>query len=773
MGFIRLKVRTRIYLGFAALVVLSLGIAVFGVMQLSGVDVNVTKMDALAGNTQRVLTLTRKLEAMRRSETRYSFDAPETSMKDARDNAGQADKLLTDAIAASLSEERRKVYHAVQDSLRAHGTDLDKMRDLTATWLGERTKLVSGGEVLTAAAEKLVGAARASSDPAVGEAADPTERMIFLTRIASLQFLATADKAGVATFNSNAEKARAAIANLKKVASPEIGQLASPMEAAFAAYATSFTAYSTAKLAVEALYNEQMRPQIQAMQAQLDTGAASLFQAFEASRKVADDTISSASFWQEILAGVALVIGVGLAFVIGRGIVGPLTLMTGVMGKLAAGDNTIDIPARDNKDEIGDMARAVEVFKEHAIEAERLAAEQETARVAKERRQAAMEQHTQEFGSSISGVMASLAGSADGMRRAAEAMSEAVTAVHTEANGTAGSAAKSSEDLMAVAAAVEQLTSSVAEIARQLAAASEVSQQAVQRAESSHATMQGLSEATARIGDVVHLINDIASQTNLLALNATIEAARAGEAGKGFAVVAGEVKALAAQTAKATAEIGSQIDTVRTATSDAVTAMAEIGGIIGKINEVSAAIAAAVEQQNATTHEIAASVQAVSNATAGTAQAMEHVVSVADSAGSASRDVLTGAVQIGREAETLRTEVDQFLVAVRDDTADERRRYERVATNGAMANVQSKGRPATRMTLRNVSRGGAALASDWTMPTGTQVEVELPDAGGPVPARVVRCGNGELAVVFGSEAQALQRIDRFLAGLTPQARRAA
>jgi methyl-accepting chemotaxis protein len=285
--------------------------------------------------------------------------------------------------------------------------------------------------------------------------------------------------------------------------------------------------------------------------------------------------------------------------------------------------------------------------------------------------------------------------------------------------------------------------------------------------------MQGLSEATARIGDVVHLINDIASQTNLLALNATIEAARAGEAGRGFAVVAGEVKALAAQTAKATAEIGSQIDTVRTATSDAVTAMAEIGGIIGKINEVSAAIAAAVEQQNATTHEIAASVQAVSNATAGTAQAMEHVVLVADNAGTASRDVLSGAAQIGREAETLRTEVDQFLVAVRDDTADERRRYERVATNGAMANVQTKGRSAARMTLRNVSRGGASLASDWTMPTGTQVEIELPDAGGSVPARVVRCGGGELGVVFGSEPQALQRIDRFLAGVTPQARRAA
>jgi methyl-accepting chemotaxis protein len=769
MGFIRLKVRTRIYLGFAALVALSLGIAIFGVFQFGGVGTDVGKMDVLAANTQRVLTAARGLEVMRRAETRYLIDAPEASMKDAMDNASQTGLLLGEAAKIAISEERRKVFTSVQDGLRAHLSNVDKFRDLSTTWVAERTKLFSGGDALTSATDKLVAAARAATDPAESNAANAVERTVLLVRIANWRFMATEDKAGVATFNTSAEKARVTIADWKKIAGPEVVQLAAPVEAALAAYAASFTAYSTAKLAVEALYNGEMRPQIVAMQSQLDGAAATLKQSFDASRSGVMAATASASLFQEILAVVALVIGAGLAFVIGRGIVRPLTSMTGVMGKLAAGDNSIDIPARDNKDEIGDMARAVEVFKQHAIEAERLAAQQEAARVAKERRQAAMEQHTQDFGSSISGVMASLAGSADGMRRAAEAMSEAVTAVHTEADGTAGSAAKSSQDLMAVAAAVEQLTSSVAEIARQLAAASEVSQQAVQRAESSHATMQGLSEATARIGDVVHLINDIAGQTNLLALNATIEAARAGEAGKGFAVVAGEVKALAAQTAKATAEIGSQIDTVRIATSDAVTAMAEIGGIIGKINEVSAAIAAAVEEQNATTQEIAASVQAVSNATAGTAQAMEHVVAVADNAGTASRDVLTGAVQIGREAETLRTEVDQFLVAVRDDTTDERRRYERRATNGAMASVQSKDRPAARMTLRNVSRGGASLASDWTMPTGTQVEVELPDAGGAVPARVVRCGNGELGVVFGSEPQALRRIDQYLASLTRRA----
>ncbi|HEY1934630.1 MAG TPA: methyl-accepting chemotaxis protein [Acetobacteraceae bacterium] len=671
MGLAQLRVRTRIYLGFGALVVLSLGIAVFGVYQLSGIDTSVGKMDALAANTQRVLTVTRLLQAVGQAETQYLADADPAAVKAAKEDAGRVDGLLTESAQATLSEQRRSTYRAAQDALRAHLEKLDQFDRLGATWLAQRATLFTGGDALTAAAGRLVEAARATHDPAMSESAANVEAAVLLVRVANWRFMATLDKAGPATFKTNAARADAAIGALQRTAKPDVAALTGPVRTALTAYMDGFAAFSTARLAAGTLYQEQMRPQLLAMQTQLDGAVTSLAQGFADSRGAAEGTVSTASSLQEILAVVALVVGTGLAFRIGRGIVRPLTAMTNVMGRLAAGDHSIEVPERDDQDEIGDMARALEVFKQHAFEAERLASEQSAARASRERRQAAMEKHTRDFGGTIAGVMAALAASADSMRRAAEAMSQAAGTVHSEAHGTAGEAAKSSQDLTTVAAAVEQLTSSVAEISRQVATAADVARQAVQRAEASRGTMQGLSEATARIGDVVHLISDIAGQTNLLALNATIEAARAGEAGKGFAVVAGEVKTLAAQTAKATADIGSQIETVRTATSGAVAAMTEIGTIISRMDEVSAAISAAVEQQSATTHEIAANVQAVSGATAATAQAMEHVVTVADNAGSISRDVLSGAAEIGREAETLRGEVDRFLGAVRDDAGSD------------------------------------------------------------------------------------------------------
>jgi methyl-accepting chemotaxis protein len=665
MRFLRPNVRTRIYAGFALLVAVGLGLTGIGVYRLSDIGIEVRTMDVLATGMQRVLDTGSDLEALRRTEIQYRLDGADTALNEARASMAQVRDLLREVGQAERSEERRGAYRGVLETLSAHEQHLGEFTRLTRAALEARTRLFSVGDAVSEAADTVVSVARASDNKTVSDDADAVDRALLLVRAASWQFVATLDEAGLETFQTGAGKARSLFTRLERDADTDVGALIGPARATLAEYEASFNAYAVSKLGADDLYKKQMQPQILAMQTQLRTASTALRQSFDESRTTVSGGVASASLLEEALAGMALLLGSVMAMVIGRSIVRPLTGMTRVMKQLAAGDHTVEIPACTSADEIGDMARAVEVFKQNAIEAGELAAAQQDEQAAKARRQAAMELHTQNFGASVSAVMSSLAASSDTMRLAAAAMAEAAGGVHGEATSTAGSAAKSSEDLVSVAAAVEQLTSSVDEISRQVAAAAGVAREAVQRADAGQTSIRDLTDSTVRIGDVVHLISNIAGQTNLLALNATIEAARAGEAGKGFAVVAGEVKALAAQTAKATAEIGSQIETVRGATEQTITAMTEIGGIIGRMGEVTAAISAAVEEQSATTREIAGSVQAVSHATALTARAMDHVVIVADKAGRASQDVSEGAAGIGRDTDTLRSEVDQFLAAVR------------------------------------------------------------------------------------------------------------
>jgi len=462
-------------------------------------------------------------------------------------------------------------------------------------------------------------------------------------------------------------------------------------------------------------------------------------------------------------AGIA-VLAASASLAMTRAIGRPVEALTRVMRELAGGARRLDIPYGDRRNELGEMAQAVAVFLRQAIEADRLSAEKEAARDLRERQRAAMERHTADFGTSVSGFMTSLVTSVDAMRQASEHMAQAAGTVHAEADSAAEGARRSSQDLTAVAAAIEQLTSSVAEISRRVASSSEISHQAVERAETGQLTMQQLADAASRIGDIVRLIAGIAAQTNLLALNATIEAARAGDAGKGFAVVAGEVKALAAQTSKATSEIGGQIETIRTATSAAVGEMSEIRAIIGKIDEVAAAIAAAVEQQSTTTREIAGSVQAVSAGTGQASRAMENVAAAAGSAGQTSTVVLTATDRISGDAERLRTEVGQFLAAVRADE-NERRLYERLSGHDLPVTLIHQGRE-RRAALRTISRGGASLAIDWDLSSGAPIELELPQGAGKVTGHVVRREGGEIALVFAGEATELARINAVLAMLS-------
>lgn len=492
-----------------------------------------------------------------------------------------------------------------------------------------------------------------------------------------------------------------------------------------------------------------------------------------ASQVAAMEKAASSVTW--LVLGLTGLIVVGLSVlaytVVSRGVVRPINTINRVMLQLADGATTIDVPYVTRLDEIGGMARAVEVFRQHILEAERLSARQEESRAARAQRQDEMERHTEDFGTSVSAVLETLEGSAAGMRRAAEAMARISGTLHDEATSTSKEASRSSLDLTAVAASVEQMTATVHEISRQVATAAEVSRQAVRRTEASQESIRSLGESTSRIGDVVSLISEIAGQTNLLALNATIEAARAGDAGKGFAVVAGEVKALAAQTAKATTEIGGQIDTVRRATEATILAMAEIGGMIRQMDEVSTTIAAAVEEQSVTTRGIATSVQAVSDATVQSVRAMGHVVEVADQAGAASKDVLGGASKVGEESGRLGLEVQRFLAAVRTDT-DERRAFERINGENIVAVLRVPGRDAIKAKVNDLSLGGIALWCELPIEPRTEVSIELPNVDGALIGNVSRSGTAGLGIEFRADAATRSQVERAMRSLS-SARRAA
>ncbi|MBB5692128.1 methyl-accepting chemotaxis protein [Muricoccus pecuniae] len=465
-----------------------------------------------------------------------------------------------------------------------------------------------------------------------------------------------------------------------------------------------------------------------------------------------------------IAGAAALVVGL-LTWTVGRGITRPLARVTAATAAMAGGDLGTEVPGAERRDELGLLARALETFRENGLKARRLEEAAAAERAARERRHAAMERHTQDFGASVSGVLAMLGKSAEDMRAAAADMSEVVERTRGGAESTASGAEESSRNLASVAAATEQLSASVAEIARQVAQSASATKAAVERAQSTDAAVRGLSDAADQIGEVVRLITDIAGQTNLLALNATIEAARAGEAGRGFAVVAGEVKTLANQTASATDRIGRQIQAVQAATGEAVQSVREMSAAIGEISSVAGAIAAAVEQQGAATREIASSVQHVSRTTEDATGAMREVAKAADRARGSSDSVSTAARDVAGVSGTLRTEVDHFLRAMRSGGEEkDRRRYERIPARGVRVTLRSAKLPGagTEVELKDISRGGAALVLDWEADTGTGLELAFPGVQGPIPARVVRAQGGVVSVVFRQDEESAQRIDRVL-----------
>jgi methyl-accepting chemotaxis protein len=360
---------------------------------------------------------------------------------------------------------------------------------------------------------------------------------------------------------------------------------------------------------------------------------------------------------------VALAIG-GMVLV-GRRAITPLHIIRDGMLKVAAGDLSVDIGYGERKDEIGALAGALATFKQQAVEKARIEQQERERNAGAMNRQQAIEDSIGEFESQMRGTLDQLSDASNQMRTTSDGMS----AVSTETNATIQVAAKASDEasvnVQNVASAAEELSASINDISRQASHAASIASRAVDQARATDGTVQGLAQTANRIGEVVGLINDIASQTNLLALNATIEAARAGEAGRGFAVVASEVKSLASQTAKATEDISGQIADIQKVAGEAIQAIQTIGGIIGEVNEVATAIAAAVEEQGAATQEITRSTQQAAQGTKNVSDNIGGVSAGADATGAAAQNVKTASELVARQSQQLRGQVDAFLGRIR------------------------------------------------------------------------------------------------------------
>ena len=661
-----LRFRGKITLGFAvvlAITAVSMGFAYFG---FEGVSAGVTAYRNSVTEADLARNIDRELISYRGLARYYVITGKEDDAK----AASQAEASLKEAIGQAMNRTRdaarlEGVKHLAKefDNFAATFADILKVK-------GENAQLVQDGLTRGSSAlrQRFDDLANTASEELLPEVETAAKQV-------GAQYQAMATLANTFVLNSDVALAKTALAGLQFVESSlQAVPTANEKIAPGVKEATGMLAQYREALS-RVLENTQT---IGDLEIQMNGAASAIMQGASAMKAdlVSDqkrlEAESDAGIIQTehlivMLAGGGFLLGAVLALLLGKGISRPMIAMCKAMRELAGGHFDVVLPGLGRKDEVGEMAAAVEEFKLQAVaKAERDAAAQEAQnKASSEARRIELIRFADEFETAVGAIVSNVSASAVQLESAAGTLTRTAETTQGLSSQVAGASEEASSNMQSVASATEELSTSVDEIGKRVRESNRIAQAAVKQAEQTDGRIGKLSRAAQQIGDVVKLITAIAEQTNLLALNATIEAARAGESGRGFAVVAAEVKSLASQTAKATDEISSHISGMQDATQESVAAIKEIGGTIGQISEIASSISAAVEQQSTATQEIARSVQ---NVAQGTNQAAANIMQVnrgATETGSASEEVLNSALTLSSESTRLRAELDRFMANIR------------------------------------------------------------------------------------------------------------
>ncbi|KQP51675.1 chemotaxis protein [Methylobacterium sp. Leaf399] len=662
----KLGIRSRLYGGISALVILAGAMGGFAYSQLDDLDATFAtrarieraarELYTVNGLTDRLMAQSAQFRTTPTPERAAGMTATLASIKETGD--GLAER--------ALSEERRAAYAAIRDETVSLIGNLPKLIEFGTQIRENKAKLFTAGDNLTKATNALVTEFRATGDADGVAAAAEVESAVLLVRVSAWRFLATNDAKGPATFATNFEKAKLTIQKLRALyaATPQI-RVVKTIEEALAGYGANFGATSAAVVSTEEFYDKTLTPQVDTINA---TGLA-VRTKLEATLKdlveKSNATMSTAKTVQLGLIGLILALGVGLAFAIARSIILPISGMTAAMRRLASGETAVDVPSQDAVDEMGDMAKAVDVFRRNAIARIELEAEQVAQQSARQRRADRVDQLVRSFEGRIAGSLEIVTSAATELDATARSMTGVADSTNGQAMASSAAAEETSANVQTVASAAEEMVASLQEIERQVQRSNEVAGHAAQEAEATTGAMTDLAAAAEKIGEAVTMISSIAGQTNLLALNATIEAARAGEAGRGFAVVASEVKELAGQTARATQEISSQIAAIQAASGLALTAIQQIGRTIVTVNTITGTIASTVVEQTAATNEISRNASEAARGTQDVSMNVARVLASSSETGSAAQQVLMAAAELATQSLTVKEEVDGFLADIR------------------------------------------------------------------------------------------------------------